>query len=121
MSRIQSHRDLIVWQKSMNLAVAIYELTNHFPSQEQYRLTAQLTRAVISVPANIAEGHARASTKEFAHFLSISRGSLMEVETFVMLAARLGYVADQPYREALLLITEISKMLTVLRSKLMQS
>jgi four helix bundle protein len=116
--RIGSHRDLVVWQKAMDLAVEVYRLSKHFPKDETYRLTSQITRAVASVPANIAEGHARSTARDFANFLSIAKGSLMETETFLMLALRLGYVHDDAARPTLALITEISKMLTSLRSRL---
>jgi four helix bundle protein len=116
--RIESHRDLVVWQKAMDLAVEVYRISKHFPKEETYRLTSQVTRAVASVPANIAEGHARSTAKDFANFLSIAKGSLMETETFLMLAVRLGYLQDDVAQPALALITEVSKMLTSLRSRL---
>jgi len=118
MNRVQSHRDLIVWQKAMDLVVRVYELSAAFPKIETYRLTNQITRAVASVPANIAEGHARGSPKDFAHFLAIAKGSLMETETFLTLAVRLKYLQHEQARASFGLITEISKMLTVLRSRL---
>ena len=116
--RIGSHRDLRVWQKAMDLAVEVYRLSRSFPRDEIYRLTSQLTRAVASVPANIAEGHARGSTREYAHFLSIAKGSLMETETFLTLSVRLGYLSREDAVPALSLVTEISKMLTSLRLRL---
>ncbi len=79
---VQSHRDLKVWRKAMDLAVEIYRLTARFPRSETYRLVAQITRAAASVPANIAEGHARATRRDFANFVAIAKGSLMEAETF---------------------------------------
>ena len=91
---IDSHRDLLVWQKAMDLVELVYSITNLFPTSETYRLTAQLTRAAVSVPANIAEGYGRASTRDYAHFLSIAKGSLMETETLLMLAVRLKYLTD---------------------------
>jgi four helix bundle protein len=115
---IQSHRDLIVWQKAMDLVVEIYRHADKFPKTETYRLVSQITRAVASVPANIAEGHARSSPKEFAQFLSIAKGSLMETETFTMLAIRLGYLTNEDAAGTLGLITEISKMLTALRMRI---
>jgi four helix bundle protein len=121
MAQIQSLRDLIVWQKAMDLAVQVYRLTESFPQSELYRLTSQLTRAVVSIPANVAEGHARATAKDYAHFLSIAKGSLMEVETFVLLAVRLGYVSNEVAAPALSLIVEVSKMLTSIRAKLSAS
>ena len=117
--RIESHRDLIVWQKSMDLVVQVYRLTAAFPPREIYRLVAQATRAAASVPANIAEGHARSSRRDFANFLAIAKGSLMETETFLMIAIRLGYLPNSAVDPTLELITEISKMLTVLRRKLL--
>jgi four helix bundle protein len=91
MTGIQSHRDLIVWQKSMDMVVQIYQFSAHFTSTEIYRLTAQITRSAASVSANIAEGHARGTGKDYAHFLAIAKGSLMETETFLMLAIWLNY------------------------------
>ena len=117
--RIESHRDLIVWQKSMDLVVQVYRLAAAFPPSEIYRLVAQATRAAASVPANIAEGHARSSRRDFANFLAIAKGSLMETETFLMIAIRLGYLQNSAADPTLELITEISKMLTVLRRKLL--
>ncbi|MBV9111139.1 MAG: four helix bundle protein [Gemmatimonadetes bacterium] len=102
----------------MDLAVEIYRLSARFPADERYRLTAQITRAVASVPANIAEGHARGGSREYAHFVSIAKGSLMETETFLTLAVRLGYLSIDAAAPALALITEISKMLTRLRARL---
>lgn len=119
MERIESHRDLIVWQKAMDLAVLIYQLTQKFPSNESYRLVSQVTRAAASVPANIAEGHARSTRKDYANFLATAKGSLMETETFVMLAVRLKYLSTEEAKPALNLITEVSKMLTVLRGRLL--
>jgi four helix bundle protein len=117
---IESHRDLVVWEKSMDMVVQIYEITKFFPSTEIYRLTAQITRSAVSVPANIAEGNARSTKKDYANFLAISKGSLMETETFLMLAIRLNYLTSEQAKSTLLLITEISKMLTTLRNRLLQ-
>ena len=119
MPRIESHRDLIVWQKGMDLVVQVYRLTDSFPKSELYRLTSQLTRAAASVPANIAEGHARATAKDYANFLAIAKGSLMETETLLMLACRLGYLGEEASRPVLDTVTEISKMLTVMRNRLL--
>lgn len=116
---IQSHRDLIVWQKAMDMVVQVYRLSAHFPKEETYRLTNQITRAAASVPANIAEGHARGTAKDYANFLAIAKGSLMETETFLMLAVRLNYLKETQAAPTLALITEISKMLTVLRKKVL--
>jgi four helix bundle protein len=88
----ESHRDLIVWQKAMELAVDIYRLADRFPRHETYGLVSQITRSVVSVPANIAEGRSRATRKGFANFLAIAKGSLMETETLLTLAVRLNYL-----------------------------
>jgi four helix bundle protein len=116
--KIQSHRDLIVWQKAMKLAVAIYQLGSRLPSKEAYGLVAQMTRSAASIPANIAEGHARGTQRDYCHFLAIAKGSLMETETFVMLAMQLGYRSEREAETALSLMTEVGKMLTVLRRRL---
>ena len=118
MSQITSFRDLIAWQKAMDLVIAIYQLAESFPKTEIYRLVSQITRAAVSVPANIAEGNARGSTKDYARFVSIAKGSLMETETLLMVALRLRYVDAPTTAPTFALITEISKMLTVLRQRL---
>src|SRR5713226_4613662 len=82
---IQSYLDLLVWQKGMRLAAEAYRLAKVLPKAEEYRLTSQLLRAAASVPANIAEGHARGTRKDYAHFVSIARGSLAETETILLL------------------------------------
>ncbi|MBE9208466.1 four helix bundle protein [Nostoc sp. LEGE 06077] len=119
--KIESYRDLIVWQKSMDMAVQIYEFTTNFPATETYRITSQITRAAVSVPTNIAEGHGRSSSKnDYAHFLAISKGSLMETETLLMLSTRLNYLTAKQADPTLSLITEISKMLTTLRYRILK-
>ena len=119
--KAMSHKDLIVWQKAMDLVVLVYKLAESFPKEETYRLTSQMTRSVVSVPANIAEGNARGSRKDYARFLAISKGSLMETETYVFLAMRLEYLSEAETAASLKLITEISKMLTKLRTRLLNS
>lgn len=89
--QIKSHRDLSVWQLGMEITERIYELTRDFPADERFVMVSQLRRAAISVPANIAEGNARSSTKEYLRFLAIAVGSLAEIETFLDLTARLKY------------------------------
>ena len=117
----KSHRDLIVWQKAMDMAVQIYKLTEEFPPAEKYGLTSQITRSAASVPANIAEGNARSTNKDYANFLTIAEGSLMETETFLMLAIRLKYLTSDQADSTLSLITEISKMLTTLRTRILRT
>lgn len=115
----RSHRDLVVWQKAMDLVEEVYRLSGQFPAEERFRLSSQITRAAISVPSNIAEGNARGSRNDYVRFLSIAKGSLMERETQVMLAVRLGYVNEASAEPALNLIVEISKMLTAMRNRLL--
>ncbi len=89
---VQNYQDLIAWQKAMTMVTEIYELTKQFPSDERFGLTAQIRRAAVSIPSNIAEGHARNSTGEFIQFLGIARGSLAEVNTQLLIAKNLRYV-----------------------------
>lgn len=95
-SRIQSYRDLRVWQDGMTLATACYQLTRRFPKEELFGLTTQIRRAASSVPANIAEGHGRENRGEFIQFLRIAQGSLKEVETHILLSVRVGLMMTQP-------------------------
>ena len=102
----------------MNLVVTCYEVTENFPKSEMYGLAIQLQRAAVSVPANIAEGQGRNHTKEFINHLSIAYGSLMEVETHLQIAARLGYLKEVHLRESLLQTNEIGRMLNGLMQAL---
>jgi len=104
------HRKLIVWQKAMELVHEIYKTTATFPKNEEYGLSSQMRRAVVSVPSNLAEGAARKGNKEFKQFLNIAQGSLSELDTQVELAQTLGYVVSERYEELMLKMTEISKM-----------
>ena len=88
---LQSYRELIVWQKAMDLAMLVYRLTESFPKREVYGLAAQLRRCGVSVPSNIAEGYGRGSRREYIQFLSIAQGSLKELETQTILAQKLDY------------------------------
>ena len=114
----RSYRDLLVWQKGMDLAEAAYTLVRFFPRAEEYRLTSQLLRAAASVPANIAEGNARATRKDYAHFVSIARGSVAEVETFLQLAVRVTLVILEQASPAISLADELGRMLNVMRDRL---
>lgn len=117
---IQSFRDLEVWQKAMDLAEQVYLLTNTFPKEELFGMTSQMRRAATSVPANIAEGWARRGTKEFLQFLNIAAGSLRELETYLLLAERIGIV-KQARAQALLQTLEIlSKQMVNLQRSLRQ-
>ena len=115
---VRNYKDLDVWKKAMDLAVDVYALTENFPSSETYGLTMQMRRAAVSVPSNIAEGQARVSTKDFKRFLSISLGSLFELETQLILANRLGYIEKARFGIVLEKLQEIARMLRGLNSKL---
>ena len=118
---IQSHRDLLVWQKAMVLAAEVYKLAKLMPKAEEYRLTSQLLRAAASVPANLAEGHARGTRKDYAHYVSIARGSLAETETFLLLATSIGLLTIEQTKNAVEMCTDISKMSTALLTRLRES
>jgi four helix bundle protein len=94
---IRSHRDLVAWQKAMELVVIVYRASEAFPKGELYGLTSQLRRAAVSIPANIAEGQGRRGKGEFLQFLSNARGSLLELDTHLEIALRLGYLTPQQH------------------------
>lgn len=102
----------------MRLAADVYRLTRRLPKQEEYRLTSQIIRAAASVPANIAEGHGRGTRKDYAHFISIARGSLSELETFVLLVQTLELAEADRCEAVLDLCSEVGRMLTALRERL---
>ena len=108
---IQSHRDLIVWQKSMDLAVSAYRLTDSFPTHERYGLTSQIRRSCASIPANIAEGYGRESAGAYAQQLRVAQGSLKEFETHFELAHRVGMVDASTLSIILKSSEEVGKML----------
>jgi four helix bundle protein len=116
--KIRNYRDLAVWQKGMDIALAVYKVTKSFPDDERFGLTSQLRRAAVSVPANIAEGHARSSTKEYLRFVSIAIGSLAETATFIELAGRLSYGNTDELRRIYEMTTEERKMLRALQKSL---
>ena len=109
------YRELIVWRKSMDLAREIYALAPRLPKEETYGMRSQLTRAAVSVPANIAEGWTRESSKERAQFLSIAHGSLAEVETYLTLCEEIGWFPTTETAAPRLLLTEVAKMLSAMR------
>ena len=115
---IRSYRDLIAWQKGMSFAEGIYDLTDLFPKEETFGLKQQLRRCAVSVPSNIAEGHARYSTRDFIHFLRIARGSLAEAESQLMLCARRRYISKAALEQALKESDELGRVLAGLISSL---
>lgn len=115
---IRSYRDLSVWQLSMDLAASVYELTRGFPAQEKYGLASQLQRSAVSIPANIAEGHAKDSTKQFLFHVSVALGSVAESETHLMLAERFGYGESEAIAKVLDLCDRVGRMLHNLQKTL---
>src|SRR5271157_1072670 len=107
----KSYRDLVAWQKAMDLVTAVYQITASFPKEELYGLTSQLRRAAVSVPSNIAEGQGRKSKPEFRHFLHNAAGSLMEVETQVTIATVLGYLRQDKEAELLSRTNELGRII----------
>jgi len=110
-TKIKSHRDLIVWQKAMVLVTDVYSLTKTFPREEIYGLTSQTRRAAASVPANIAEGQGRRLGREFHQFLGNARGSLMELDTHLELALRVGYISMEQHAAIRAKLDEVGRVL----------
>ena len=115
---VRHYRDLLVWQKGVTWVEAIYAATSRWPQDERFDLVSQVRRAAVSVPSNIAEGCTRRSTGDFVRFLSISRGSLAEVETQLIIATRLGYLDQTTQASLLEAADELSRMLAGLIAKL---
>lgn len=107
--------ELVVWKKAMELVRLVYQAAKTFPADERFALTDQLRRAVVSIPSNIAEGNGRGSNKDYAHFLSIARGSLYETMTQLRIAKDLGYLDD--YSQFEVLAVEIGRMLGAMLKK----
>jgi four helix bundle protein len=118
---VRNYRDLIVWQKSMDLVTLVYQFTESFPQKEVFGLTNQLRRAAVSVPSNIAEGQGRNSNRDFQRFLSIARGSLQEVETQLELARRLGYLGETNLIDINELSSEVARLINGLSRALTDS
>ena len=119
MSGIKSYKELLIWQKGIKIVVLVYKLTKDFPKEEIYALTSQLKRASVSIPSNIAEGFGRQTDKSFNHFLNISRGSLNEVETQLIIAKELQFsIDDKILDELIFLIEEESKMINAFSKNL---
>jgi four helix bundle protein len=114
----RSYKDLVVWQKGIALAKLIYQLTNKFPVEEKFTLVAQMRRAAVSVPSNIAEGQARHKTGEFIQFISHAEGSVAELDTQLILSIELRLARAQGADVAFELISELRRMLNALRRKL---
>ena len=109
--KVTHYRDLIAWQKSMDLVATVYAETKLFPKDELYGLMSQMRRAAVSIPSNIAEGQGRHSTNEFRHFLGNAQGSLYELETQVIISRRLGYLSPKGEEALLALAAEVGRIL----------
>lgn len=115
---VKSYKDLIVWQKAIQLVKEIYRLTAKFPPSEQYGLSLQIRKAVVSIPSNIAEGYGRKSPKEYAQHFSIAYGSALELETQVFIANELKFTAKQDFISSEQLLAEVARMLNSMTSKM---
>src|SRR5438874_9864404 len=116
--KTRSYRDLVVWQRGIQLAKLIYPLSAKFPSEEKFGLISQIRRATVSIPSNIAEGQARHTTGEFIQFISHAEGSVAELNTQLILAVELGFSASEPAAPAAELMEHLRRMLNGLRRKL---
>jgi four helix bundle protein len=108
---VQSYRELIVWQRAIDLVEKVYRATESFPKTETYQLTSQVRRAAVSVPSNIAEGQGRRTTKDFLHFLGIAYGSLCELETQIILAIRFEYLTQTSAEPVFELSAEVGRLI----------
>ena len=115
---VSDHRQLVVWQKGIQLTLHTYRLSQRFPREETYGLTSQIRRAAVSIPANIAEGNGRAHRREYANHVSMARGSLREVETLVEIAFGLQYISEEELAEFRELLDHVGRMLTRLLKRL---
>lgn len=121
MGNVKSYKDLIVWQKAMKLVKTIYTITKKYPKEEIYGLTSQLRISAVSVACNIAEGQARNSTGEFKQFIGVSKGSLAETETLILLSNDLNLISDMELKEIIKLTDEVGKLLNGLLNSLKTS
>ena len=119
--RVRFYRDLHVWQRGIELTLAVYKVTANFPKQELYGLTSKLRKAAVSIPSNIAEGHGRNTKRDYRQFLSIARGSNLELQTQLFIAEKLGFGAKEDLDNANALSTEVNLMLSALIRKLSPS
>jgi four helix bundle protein len=115
---VRSYKDLLAWQKSMDLVAAVYRASQGFPKEEIFGLVSQIRRAAVSVPSNIAEGHARTSRKEFQYFLSNARGSLAQLETQLTIAHQLAYIDKAGINQLLDRVGEVGRILNGLMTAL---
>lgn len=117
---LETYRELKVWQKAMDLVEQVYLVSRSFPDDERFGLVSQVRRAVVSIPANIAEGYGRKHRGDYLHHLSMARGSLMELETHLIIAVRLRFVAEQQTQQVWQTSQEVGKMLNGLWESLQE-
>ncbi len=115
---IKNFKELVVWQKAMDLAAEVYRLAKKLPKEERYALADQLRRSASAIPSNIAEGFGRETSKDYANFLVIARGSVFETETHLLLCVRVHYLAAEEVQPALSLVAEVGKMINSVISML---
>ena len=115
---VQSYRDLVAWKKAVDLVTEIYRLTRGFPKEEMFGLISQIRRAAVSIPGNIAEGHARSSRKEFQYFLSNARGSVAELETQLIISHNLGLITEPELSRLLDQVAEVGRIINGLLTAL---
>lgn len=118
---MKSYKDLIVWQKSVDLSVVIYKITESFPRSDLYGLTSQIRRCGVSIPSNIAEGQRRGHKAEYVQFLRIAFGSGAELETQILIASKIGYLDQKKFNQINELLQEVMKMLNKLIAVLVAS
>ena len=116
--KIQSYRDLVVWQKAMDLVVTAYRIAARLPDHERYGLATQMRRAAVSIPANIAEGYGRCHRGDYIHHLSVANGSVKELETHFQIAIRLNYLPSNDVDLVLQQADEVGRMLAAVIAKL---
>ena len=122
MSGIQSYKDLLIWQKGIEIVVLIYQLISDLPKDEIYALSSQIKRSAVSIPSNIAEGYGRHSTQSYIQFIKIARGSLCELETQLLIAEKLNFIKSVDlYSDIMKQVTEESKMINSFINKLESS
>lgn len=115
---LRSYKELIVWQKSVELAVEIYRLTDLYPKSELFGIISQSRRAVVSIASNIAEGYSRKNRREYSHFINIAYASAAELETHLIIARRLKFAPEKDFEKSESLLQETLRMLNVLEDKI---
>ena len=118
MAAINTYRDLLVWQKAMNLVTDIYKSSQQYPSLEIYGLTSQMRRSAVSIPSNIAEGYGRRSTGDYKRFLQVATGSLFELQTQIEISFNLGYIRNSEFESLFEKTKELDRMLSSLINKI---